>query len=480
MITLLFLDFTGAIHLWFGWLARIQLVPAVLAGSALIIVAISLFTLLFGRLYCSVICPLGILQDGISHIAGRRKKNRFGYVRATSWLRYGLLAIFILAIVLGVGIIVSLLDPYAAYGRIAANMFTPLYRLGNNLLAYLAETVDGYAFYSTDVWLKGWATFGIAAATLLVVGVLSWRRGRTYCNTICPVGTILGVLSRVSIFKIRFDGAKCKNCGLCARNCKSSCIDHAAKTVDHSRCVACFNCIDACKSGGIKYGLSAKKMKHETVEAQASGLSRRHMFSMLGAFAVANTLKAQQVNVDGGLADIADKKVPQRKTPIVPAGAEGIKHFDSHCTACQLCVSACPNNVLRPSGKLSRFMQPEMSYEKGYCRPECVECSLVCPTAAIRPVDAARKSVTAIGRAVWVEKNCVVNTDKVPCDICESHCPATAIVMLKLDPQDNKSLKRPTVDTELCIGCGACEHLCPARPFSAIYVEGNERHHEIW
>ena len=181
LTTLLFLDFTGTVHLWFGWLAKIQLIPAILGINAVVIAALIVLTLLFGRIYCSVICPLGIMQDGISHIAGKRKgrKNRFRFSPVKSWLRYGILALFTVAVVAGISVFVSALDPYAAYGRVASNFFTPLYRLGNNLLAFFAERIDSYAFYSTDVWIKGWITFAIAAAPLVIVGVLAWRGGRT-------------------------------------------------------------------------------------------------------------------------------------------------------------------------------------------------------------------------------------------------------------------------------------------------------------
>jgi len=208
--TLLFLDFTGIIHLWFGWLAKIQLVPAILAMNVGVMVTLVLLTLLFGRIYCSVVCPLGILQDVISNVSGRRKgrKNRFRYSPAKTLLRYTVLVLFIICIVAGISMGVSLLDPYAAYGRIASNFLAPLYRLGNNFLAWIAEQVDSYAFYSTDVWIKGWITFTVAAVTLIVVGVLAWRHGRTYCNTICPVGTFLGFLSKFSLFRLTFSNEK--------------------------------------------------------------------------------------------------------------------------------------------------------------------------------------------------------------------------------------------------------------------------------
>ena len=142
-------------------------------------------------------------------------------------------------------------------------------------------------------------------------------------------------------------------------------------------------------------------------------------------------------------------------------------------------MTHCPNDVLRPSGILLTLMQPTMSYERGYCRPECTRCSKVCPTGAIHPIDTAQKSSTQIGHAVWVKANCVILRDRVSCGNCARHCPAGAIMMVQLDPSDDTSPLVPAVDRAKCIGCGACEYLCPARPHTAIYVEGHEVHKEI-
>jgi polyferredoxin len=485
LTTLLFLDFTGTIHLWFGWMAEIQLIPAILALNIAVIAGLIILTLLFGRIYCSVICPLGIMQDGISHVAGKRKKNRFRFSPAKSWLRYSVLALFIVAVASGISVFISALDPYATYGRIASNISSPLYRLGNNLLAFFAERSGSYVFYSTDVWIKGWITFGVAAVTLLAVGILAWRSGRTYCNTVCPGGTVLGFLSRFSIFRLTLDAEKCKKCGVCERNCKASCIDAKSLTIDGNRCVACFSCIEKCKFGAMKYvPVEIGKKKNIQTDAtgeenDVNGISRRGFMSIAGIVALTQTVKAQQLHVDGGLATIEDKKIPDRKTPIVPPGAVSLRNMNKHCTACQLCVSACPNSVLRPSGKLATLMQPEMSFERGYCRPECTECSQVCPAGAIKPVTAADKSAISIGVAVWIKENCIVNRDEIQCDNCECHCPTGAVSLVDRDPGRSDSLKIPVIDKELCIGCGACENLCPARPFSAVYVEGNLRHHSV-
>jgi ferredoxin len=485
-ITLLFLDFTGTFHGWFGWLAKIQFIPALLALNVGVALVLVLLTLLFGRIYCSVICPLGVFQDIISWIAGKKKKNRFSFSPAISWLRYSVLAVFIVAFIAGISSVVVLLEPYSAYGRIASGLFAPLYQWGNNVLAYFAERINSYAFYSVDVWLKSIVTFAVAVVTFGVLIILARRNGRTYCNTICPVGTLLGFISKFSLFKPTIIEEKCSGCGLCARNCKASCIDVKTRHIDGSRCVTCFDCIEKCRFGAMKYAPRRIGKKKESVEnssavatAQDGGVSRRNMLSLLTAFIVTNTIKAQQIKVDGGLATIEDKKIPHRKTPIVPPGALSAKNMKDHCTACQLCVSACPNSVLRPSNDLATFMQPKMSYERGYCRPECTECSQVCPSGAIKPITTADKSAISIGLAVWIKDNCVVNRDKIQCHNCVRHCPTGAIMLVDKNPGSGDSLKIPVIDKELCIGCGACENLCPARPFSAIYVEGNVRHHSV-
>ena len=472
LITLLFLDFTGTLHHWFSWMAKIQFLPAVLALNVGIVVGLVLLTLVFGRIYCSIICPLGVFQDVIARF--NRKKNKYSYSKALSWLRYTMLGVMVVALVAGIGSIFQLLAPYSAYGRIATMIFQPIYKAGNNLLATLAERADSYAFYHVEQIATFGAVLIIAIATFVILAILAFRNGRTYCNTICPVGTVLSFLARFSFLKIHFDENKCKNCSMCTKNCKAACIDYKTHTVDYSRCVVCGNCIDKCKFGALSYSFSPLAKKNNPIDT-----SKRSFLLASALVSTAALAQKKEKLMDGGLAELEDKVAPERQTPLTPPGSLSFQNFAKHCTGCQLCVSECPNHVLRPSSDLMHLMLPEMSYEKGHCRPECTRCSQVCPAGAIKPIDKDEKTSIQIGHAVWIKKNCVPITDGVECGNCARHCPSGAIEMVPLDENDEESPMVPAINDAACIGCGACEYVCPSRPFSAIYVEGHEVHKKI-
>lgn len=481
LITLLFLDFTGTLHAWFGWMAKLQFVPALLASGSITVLAIIIVTMTFGRIYCSILCPLGVYQDGISRMAEKRKKNRYKFKKSRKWLRYSILLVFAVLLFVGLNSIAILIAPYSIYGRIASNLFAPLYQLINNVLAYFAERWDSYAFYHVDVYIKSLPIFIVSIAYFLIITILSLTNGRWYCNTVCPVGTILGFFARGSLFKPVIDTEKCNSCGLCERNCRCSAIDSKNHKIDYTKCVTCFNCIEKCHQGAMRYRLAGNidnvnKVKTIGDETKDGKTSRKTFIATVATLAAASTLKAQEKVVDGGLATIEKKKAPKRETPIKPAGSVSLDNFSSRCTGCQLCVQVCPNDVLRASSKLDTFMQPEMSYERGYCRPECTKCSEVCPAGAITKVTREQKTAIQIGHAVWIGQNCVPLRDGVSCGNCAKHCPSGAITMMPYDPEDATSPLIPTINTEKCIGCGACEHVCPARPFSAIFVEGNVTH----
>ena len=504
LITWLLVDFTGTAQAYLGWMAKIQFIPALLAlniGALLFVVTL---TLLFGRIYCSVICPLGVMQDAIAWL--RRKKNKYSYSPARTTLRYAVLVVSCAALALGVAWIGGLIFPYSTYGRIVSVCLAPLYKLANNGLAALAEHYGSYAFYEVDVWLKSVTALVVALLTWAVIAVLAWKGGRTWCNTICPVGTLLGLISRHSYLKMNIDASKCRNCRKCERNCKAACIDLQTHTIDHSRCVVCGNCQGQCKFDAMHFSAPLTPVQTESTAPETpspkgnAGESRRAALTSIALLAGAALAKAQTKvepkTTDGGLADLVAKEKSKRDKLITPPGSLSIRNLRSHCTACQLCIDACPNDVLRPSKSLDRFMQPEVSFEHGYCRPECTRCSEVCPTSAIRPITKEARTAIQVGHAVWTRELCIPVRDEKPCGLCSRKCPAGAIQMVPLQAgvhqdgwrwrdADNQEIPRekvlliPVVNEEKCIGCGACENLCPSNPLSAIHVEGHEVHREI-
>ena len=493
LITWLLVDFTGTAHAYLGWMAKIQFIPALLAlnvGALLFVIAL---TLLMGRIYCSIICPLGVMQDAIAWF--RRKKNKYNYSPERTVLRYTVLVIACASLALGVAWIGGLIFPYSTYGRIVSTILAPLYKLANNGLATIAEHYGSYAFYEVDVWFKSISALVVALLTWGIIAVLAWKGGRTWCNTICPVGTLLGLISRHSLLKMTIDTEKCKNCRKCERNCKASCIDLETHTIDYSRCVVCGNCELQCAHDALHFTSPTPKGSSTKVDE-----GRRAVMTGVALLAGTALAKAQSKvepkTTDGGLADLIKKKKPKREKLITPPGSLSIRNLRTHCTACQLCIDACPNDVLRPSSSLERFMQPEVSFERGYCRPECNRCSQVCPTSAIQPISVEERTAIQVGHAVWTRELCIPVKDEKPCGLCARKCPAQAIQMVPLQAgvhqdgwrwrdADNQEIPRekvlliPVVNEEKCIGCGACENLCPSNPISAIYVEGHEVHKEI-
>ncbi len=515
----IFLDFTGVLPAYLGWVAQIQLIPAILALNLGILAILLVLTLLFGRLYCSIICPLGIFQDLWSALRGKKRKYQFReQTKKRRIIRYTVLVLFLSMIFAGCSV-GALIEPYSAFGRMAASLFAPIYDAVNNQLASIAEQHESYAFYDVDIWIRGTASFILAIITFVGLAVCGILTGRSYCANFCPVGTLLGLFSRFSLFKVRLDKDKCKKCQGCSNKCKAHCIDVQNHTVDAERCISCMNCLTACKFGAISYKPSLKNMidglPHKTSkksENSASEIDATSENSSAEADKTDNSQSAtnsvkedEQVNArrqflaataavagtalcpalafgkeeEGNLASVSRKEEYPRETLITPPGSKGHLNYFHHCTGCMLCVRACHNQVLRTVSKGKNILHPVLSYEKSYCRPTCNDCSKVCPTGAIREITLARKSSTQIGRAVWNREACLSASKGEHCRACSRICPSGAISFTTSETPDGKKCKIPVVNTERCIGCGACEYVCPARPLAAIHVEGNMQHHEI-
>lgn len=466
LITFYFLDFADLLPTPFHVVAHLQFIPALLSLSVGLLVFLVILTLLFGRVYCSTICPMGVYQDVVRRMAlfFRKKKKRYPFSPAKNILRWSVVALTTLAYVCGFTVILALLDPYSAYGRMAVNVFKPVYMAGNNLLESLFARFDNYTFYQVDASILDLSSLIIAGVTAIVIGYLAWRHGRTWCNTLCPVGTVLGLLSKFALFKVRIDMSKCNSCGACGTKCKASCIHSSEHAIDYSRCVGCFDCLETCNKKALVYRLPFASAKQESNASR-----RRFLLTGLATATVAPQVWAQ---AKAAAAALGGKKAFQTEHPITPPGSVSREHFGSQCTSCHLCVSKCPSHVLKPAFMeygLGGMMQPTVNFDKGFCNFDCTVCGDICPNGAIRPLTLEQKHLTQMGYVVFIEENCIVYTDGTSCGACSEHCPTQAIAMVPY----KDGLTIPHVNTDICVGCGGCEYVCPARPFRAVYIEGN-------
>jgi ferredoxin len=477
LITLYFLDFGGILPQQMSFMADIQFIPALLALNIAIVGALVGLTLLFGRIYCSSICPMGIYQDTVAWLSKKLiRKKRYSYSKAKTILRWSILGAVIVSFVFGFTFLLGLLDPYGAYGRIVTHLFRPAYLAGNNLLAEIFSKFENYTFYKVSIYGLGIFSTVISLLTLIGIGFLAWRNGRTYCNTVCPVGTVLGFIGKFSIFKIQFIDENCNSCGLCAMKCKASCINSKNKQVDYSRCVTCFNCIETCNRNALKFApVGPKRQKvaepsiaynYQKGNQTVDDSKRRFLSATLITGIAAGKLLAQ-----GSAGKLLPKKDIKRETPIAPPGALSFEHLQDKCISCHLCISKCPSHVLKPAFLeygLSGMMQPKMYFDHGFCNYDCTVCGDVCPTGAITKLDVDAKHQTQMGKVQFIKENCIVYYDETNCGACSEHCPTQAVHM---GPYKG-GLTIPETDQSICVGCGGCEYVCPAIPFKAIFVEG--------
>ncbi len=455
----------------------IQFVPSVinflktpaLITSGFIIV---LFTvILWGRVYCSSVCPIGTLQDLVSRFRRKVKgRKKYTYRKGNNWLRYPVLVLTLFSFLSGYILLVNLLDPYSNFGRILTDIFNPLITGVNNVIVFTLERLNIYWLYPIEIKNFPDLLVMFPLIFLAVILYLSYTRGRLYCNTICPVGTLLGLVSKLSVYKLKIDKLSCESCGACKLVCKSECIDDENKVIEFDRCVECYNCLDVCPSVSISYQNIFGRELPLTQEVDAS---KRDFVSKTLIYLIGLTGFAySQVKI---IPKKESTKPVVRKSVSSPPGSETISHFKENCTACHLCVSVCPTKVLQPSyleyGILG-ILQPYMDYKTSFCNFECTVCGDVCPSDAIRPLTVEQKKITQVGKTTFVKENCIVETEGTACGACSEHCPTKAVHMV---PYKNY-LKIPEVRNQYCVGCGACEFACPTKPYKAIYVEGNLVH----
>lgn len=507
-VSLIFLDNTGFAAEHLGWAAKIQVIPALLSFNIVAIAFLVILTMIFGRIYCSVICPLGVTQDIFTHIGTlfasktKRRIGRFKFRREHKILRYTVFAIFAVMLILGLTNIIAaslagLVEPYSIYGRLASGFYAPLYDLLNNLLADWSLSNDNFIFDYAHRSALPSVILIITAISATAIFVIAAITGREYCNSFCPVGTLLGLLSRHSWLRPVINKDICNGCRSCERHCKAGCIDSKTHTIDLSRCISCMDCVSHCSQKALTFTrrprktavaatkniLKSKASKTEDKPSSEKGAmsaeaSRRNFLTVVGLASGAALASAAESINDGGLTPIIGKSTPLRETRIIPPGAVSYTHLSQHCIGCQLCVQQCPQDIIKTSFDVETFMQPYIDFTDGFCLPECTRCSQICPAGAFHPLDIAEKSSTKIGTAS-VDLDTCLYVKGIKCGNCARHCPAEAITIVPVDGDEENPHKMPIVDFERCIGCGSCEYHCPVgnvastgSKYAAIRVNG--------
>ncbi len=455
------------------YLTRLQLLPALintlLSGAGWLsagFIPVALLTLLAGRLYCSVLCPLGIIQDVIIFLSGKKRHRRYRQSPPAVLLHTGIAVVSVIGLLAGIPILFGLLEPYAFWGRLYRDIAMPL---GAGISTAAVEVMKEFEIFWAPLPFRG--DIGAVLLTLLsavLLVFLTYRYGRWYCNRLCPAGAALRLLSLRPVLRMEFNTELCTQCGVCAHVCPAGCIDVASQTVDHNRCIMCLECTDRCPFNAIDLA-AGRRRKYDAGSVRLDPRRRKAVMIALGSVGAA---------VLGGLGfRLGGRGEGAGKTgrAALPPGARSTARYTSRCISCHTCVSACPTHVLQPAFfalGVSGFLQPVMDYGTSYCEWECNRCSQICPTGAIEPVSIPEKKRIQLGTVKFIEDRCVVFKDGTDCGACAEVCPTQAVRMIPY----KYGLTQPYTETEICSGCGSCQYACPVEEPKAIVVEPHAVH----
>jgi MauM/NapG family ferredoxin protein len=462
----------------------------VLAGPFLYTFLLALvpffLTLVFGRFFCGWICPFGSLQQFFTWLGSRSRKNKSAYSHGPLRWKYLLLVALLVASLFSTQLL-GWLDPIClltrsssvalypglnflvqhslqagASGRtLAGKLIKPLYDLSR---AFLLTGKQRTFLMAAGI---GWLFFGLL--------LLNLYRRRFFCNYLCPLGALYGLLAKYSLFHLPLN-PNCTHCGACANHCTY--YGGPEKDYQKSECLACMNCLRDCPAAAIDVRFQLPRSGQVPAQAHPKGtdgavLPQRR--KILGAIGCGLALAA--------MPQIAVNKKMRAHPFIRPPGAVAEKDFLRKCVRCGTCQQACPTNAIQPAvfqAGLEGLWTPLLVPVNGYCEYECHRCTQVCPTGAIAKLTLAEKKLFVIGIAVINRNTCYTYADGYNCAVCEEHCPVPdkAIKFREVELYNFrgklKKVKQIYVVPDLCIGCGICENVCPRTDAPAIYVGAEE------
>jgi polyferredoxin len=446
-------------------------------------------TIFFGRFFCGWVCPLGSIHHFFSSLKSERKRgkqliesNRYKRWQTT---KYYLLITGLIAAVMGTGIL-GWLDPFSFLVRSLGLSILPgtnyalsavLRTLEHSRLAML-QAAGSMLHFVFGGWLlsfkQPYFRQGIWLGLIFIFLVaLNIRVTRFWCRALCPLGALLGLVSRWSILGLVKTPAHCENCNRCLARCQGGDDPIGGVPWRQAECHLCLNCVDDCPEHGLHFKLFPAQ------KPIGVNLQRRKVLTGLAAGAAIVPL----------LRSTPGFAVERHERLLRPPGALDEEYFLSRCTRCGECMKVCPNNALHPAlseAGLEGLWTPIMIPRIGYCETSCVLCSQVCPTGAIWEITAKEKGwavATAstakpisLGTAFLDRGRCLPWAIATPCIVCEEWCPTSpkAIYLRATEVADAagnlKQVKQPFIDPQRCVGCGACEYACPVQDRPAVYV----------
>lgn len=372
-----------------------------------LMIALIVITLLFGRVYCSTLCPLGLMQELMMIIFSpirKLLKKRYMAFQKHYIIAYFIAVVCFGGIIGGTAAIIRHIDPYSIAGNA------------------MSGSIYGLVFIG-------------------LLAVLVFFKNRFFCTNICPVGALLGILSKFSLFKIRLNKDSCAMCSLCAQKCPTGSIDYKNQKVNNETCIKCFNCLGRCKKGALSYGIKPTKTTEFDIE-------RRRFLLKGSSFIVLALAFRSGLSYTGSV-------IQKIKTMLLPAGAGNPQDFANRCLNCNLCVKNCPMKIIKKAD--NEFPVVHLDYSDSFCDYNCHRCSEVCPSGAIKRISIQQKQHTKLGTALVNEEVCI------RCGLCVHECPREII-----HKEDGEF---PHISETECIGCGACQNVCPVKAIKVVPVE---------